>query len=452
VEFPWIQSFILLASYAVFSLGTWLIWWSRWNLIAPFQCGFFFVAYFVPIMLTDELSPVQSVNPAKFLSTLDLYAAIMAVGACMYAIGLFAGARLPRFKIKARSLFALESAPRSATYVRQRTIWIIAAAVVGLYVSFAIMGYVPMLADDPKQAKYFHDQYRPGYLRAVWLYLPSFSAFIAYVPILMLLMWKRLTIRYLTIFLAGIMAVALTLHRGELGAPLILGIGLVLVASKFKYAIPVFVLFSIVVWCVGALANFFLALYFNISMERIGNEQMTLWTLIAGGAPDIQDNLALLSRFASSPAYTWGRNWLGGLMPNQSIWNPGIWSLSVAMQLSYEEAINFASGGLRVAVPITGFTFCDWPGAISFPFLIGLITGYVAKFAREHTREETPPEVKAVVVLVAAASIGCLDAPTWHTLLPLIVLMPVIYPVAFVFRRRDADITGRSVGPSVLSS
>jgi hypothetical protein len=350
----------------------------------------------------------------------------MAVGACAYAFGLFAGASVPRFKVARRPFFNFQYLGHAADYVVRQTVWIVGASVIGLYLSFLIMGYVPMFADDPLQAKYFHEQYRAGYLRAVWIYLPSFSAFAAYVPMFMLVMWRRRAVRYLPVLLGGIAAFLLTLHRGELGGPLIIGVGLILVQSKFRGAIPLFLVVCLLAWSFGSIANYLLAMYFDIRVAKIGNEPITLWNLVANGAPDVMDNLNLLQRFADTRDYTWARNWLGGLIPNQSQWNPGIWSLAVALEMSREEAINFAGGGLRVAIPIT---FCDWPGVVVFSLLIGLLTGYVVRFAARITEGNVPEEVKALAVLVATAVISNLDAPTWHTLLPLLMLLALLHPV-----------------------
>jgi hypothetical protein len=214
MDFPWFQSVLLLASYAVFSLGTWIVWRSRWNLIAPVQSGFFLVAYLIPLLLTDGLYLFQPSNPSVQPQLINLYTSLMLVGACMYILGLLAGANLPRFAIADKPFFSLPRFLTCKEYVRQRTISIAAAAAFGLYISFLIMGYVPLFAAEPLQAKYFHDQYRPGYLRAVWLYLPCFSAFTVYAPILMLVMWQRPRIRYAFVFIVGLAALVLTLHRG----------------------------------------------------------------------------------------------------------------------------------------------------------------------------------------------------------------------------------------------
>ena len=365
---------------------------------------------------------------------INLYTAIMAVGASTYVAGLFIGQKLPPIIVFGSPLFRLSSSLQYAELVRKRTVWITTVAVIGMFLSFAIMGYLPMFAEDPLQAKYFHDQYRPGYLRAIWLFIPSLSAFLAYVPIFMLVISRRFKVRYLVILLAGFCSVALILHRGDLGGPVLLGIGFILVASKRKRAIPAFLVIGVLVSCVGAMMNYFLALYFDVGLVKIGGEENTIWNLMAGGVPDVHEGLTFLQSFMIHGQYTIFRTWLGGLVPLQYKWNPGIWALTVAFEMTHEEASNFVSGGLRVAIPIMGFACLDWPGAIIFSFTIGLMTGYIVTFAKRRVLG-SPVEIRATIIAFAFALIASLDSPNWRSLPPLLTLMPLIYPVRFRFKR-----------------
>lgn len=431
MDFPWVQCLVLLASNGVFCLGTWIIWPSRWNMIAAYQLGFFCVSTVIPLLMTEKLLPANSFTTPEIL---NLYAALMGAGAICYLLGLLFGARLPRFCLI--RVFRLGCTPAAAAYVRHRTVSLVTLAVAGVYVSFAIMGYIPMFAAEPLQAKYFHDAYRPGYLRAIWLFLPSFCGFSAYVPLFMLIAWRsRRRFAYGLILLAGTAAVALTLHRGEFGGPLLLGIGLIVAGSRRRSALPLFLVSSIIFWCLGAAANFLTSVYLglNTGSVPVANETVNIWDVIAGGAQDIPENGIFLEKFTTSlnPPYTFGRTWIGGLIPNQSKWNPMLWPLSIEREMTYDEVRNAVSGGLRIFLPITGYSAFDWPGALSFSLLVGVLTGYVVRFARDRISDRAPPEINALVALLTfQLSLNC-GAPTWHSLLPLLAFLLLTRPFGF---------------------
>jgi hypothetical protein len=433
MAFPWFHAVILVASYAAFPLGVWMIWPSRWNVIAMYQFGFFVVAYLIPIMFTG-VPQIEPSYPSPAPALLNLFTEIMAAGACFFLCGIVTGANLPRLRFASESWLSLSATAGAEEYVYYRCISLLTVAVAGLYVSFPLMGYVPALSADPLQAKYFHGVYRPGYLRAVWLYLPCFYVFVAYTPLVVLLISRRPRLKYLAIFAAGLVALALTLHRGDFGGPFLLGIGFVMAASRLRHPMRAFLLVCVLSWSLGAVANYGMAIFLGLHTEGVATliERPTLAGLIASGSPDLGENLEFLRAFLAHGEYTFGRNWVGGLIPLQSYWNPGLWALSVALDISHAEVVNAVSGGLRIAVPLTGFSCLDWPGVLLFSFIIGGLGGYIIGCAKRKVASDAPVAVKAVWVLVASILLDNVGAPTWHTLIPLITLAPLVHPVRIV--------------------
>jgi hypothetical protein len=445
IHFTLIQALSLLACYAALTFGTWLIWPSRWNLIAAAPIGFFFVAYVVPLLLTDELKSFLPGTPLIPASVINAFVGVMALGAACYLAGLYAGHAFPRIRLFRRPLCTLGADSWHSRYVSRATVRTMLLSAVGLYLSFLLMGYVPAFSQDPLQAKYFHGEYRSGYLRAIAVYFPSYSAFISYLPLLVLVIWLRRRLTHVLILLGGAAAFALTLHRGEVGGPLLLGIGLALAASRIRRAPLVFALIGTAAWSVGAILNFVLAFYLNVRVVNIdslaleqGRREINVGELMAAGAPDVYENLLFFSRFRANPSYTLGRNWIGGLVPLQSEWHPNIWALSVAKELRHQEAANYPSGGIRVALPLTGYSAFDLPGVIFFSFLSGSFTGYVVRFARTSVEESRSPEIKAAAAMIAWTIVGVFGNLTWHSLVPLIVLAPIIHPVRLLFINRSA--------------
>jgi hypothetical protein len=427
MDYPWCQATILLFSFALLHLSTWIIWPSRWNLIVIPNVGFFFVAYFVALLLTDAMKDYLPTDPFADANLLNLFTAIIVVGALFYVLGLIIGSEMPRVGFSQFRVFTLFS----DRYVRRRTAQIMLLAIAGLYLSLLLRGDIPAFASDPLQAKYNHGEYRAGYLRSIWLYYPAFSAFVAYAPIMLLTAYRTRRIRYVFLVVVGIAAMALYLQRGAVGVPILLGLATI-AAARSRKAVVLFLALSLFVWSFGSVANYLAAAYFDIRTATI-KQEVSVWDLISGGAPDVPENLLVLEKFTANPQYTWGRTWVGGLVPLEAQWNQGIWALSVAHESSHDEAIEMPGGGMRLELPILGYTAFGWLGAMAFPMIIGMLSGYVVQFAKRRIRSDTPPEVAAVVAMTAAMLVQFFTIPLWASLTPLIVIFPLIHPIRLSF-------------------
>jgi hypothetical protein len=211
---------------------------------------------------------------------------------------------------------------------------------------------------------------------------------------------------------------------------------------------------SIAFYCVGSAGNFLAASYLDLKiadLRWVAANELTGWDIIAGGAQDLAEEYIFLDRFtaAPDPPYNFGFIWLGGLIPLQSRYSASIWSIEVEQEMTYEEASNAVSGGLRLHVPIEGYTFCDWPGVIVFSLLIGILTGYIVRAAARHVHSANPPEINAVFVLATVELVGNLPAASWHSLLPLLSYLPLLFPVRLGILPRHIDWISR---PHLLPS
>jgi hypothetical protein len=423
----------LLLSCAVFSFGPYLVWPSRWNVVGHFQLGFFVVAYLIPLLWTD---PAGSAGH----SSIYLYSSIMAWGACFYLLGLPFGFFSPRYSLTGYRLLAIPQ-PEYARLFRDRVVKVAFWSTFGLLLSFAIMGYVPMFAADPLEAKYFHGAYQAGFLRAAVLFKPSFFAFVSYLPLFTVICKKAKRARYSLLLLIGLAAAAGYLRRGEIGIPLIAGVG-ILVAEK--RSLTLFASYLAVVICVvwiGTLANYLLSAYLSIKTGHFEGIEASA-DLIADGAPDVKEGLLFFDSFEhEGEPFTYGAQFLGGLIPEQSLtvswiplarYNPGFWAEGVMYGTQDQDFIrNSGGGGLRIEVPISGYCAFGWIGAIVMSALSGFLTGYLARFAKRYAGQGSL-EQSAVVVSMYLALYQFAGDPCAMVLLhlmPVIALAWLIYPM-----------------------
>jgi hypothetical protein len=418
----------LLLSFCVFALGTYLVWPSRWNLNAHWNAAFALVAYFVPLFLTDIL---EQFDP----DVIWIFALVMTLGAMFYLWGLLVGAGLPRFSAWQLPLsFARMNEIKFLHFASRRTMLLAVLSLLGVYCSFAAMGFVPMFAASPMEAKYFHGEYREPYHRVAVLYRISFDGVITLSPLLLALWYETRSKSYLGVVGAGIIAGLLALQRGYTGTALIFGCGL-LAAQKGGWAFRLYFVSMIVLVMAGTAANDALALLFgneDFSGRVLGPSESTVWNFLS--APDLPEGLHFFSNFLAHPAYTYGRTFVGGLVPFQYKWNPGLWALSVL--LATPEVQDASGGGLRLPLPIWGYSAFGWPGAAAVSLLGGLLIGYIAASARRYIGMASIVR-SAVAFLLFQSLLSIAEnfpAVTLHSFGPLFVMLPLVYNVSFLVR------------------
>jgi hypothetical protein len=422
----------LVASYAAFALGPYSVWPNRWNIVGHVQFGLFFMQYLIPLMWFDPAGYVRN-------STIRLYTEIMMLGAFLYLIALPIGFRSPRFSLTGHRILTM-SAPSYRKLFRKRVIIVTALASIGLLVSLFIMGFVPMFATDPLQAKYFHGEYRSGYLRAAVIFRPAYFAFIAYLPLSLAVAFSEQKLRHYFLILIGVVAIVGCLNRGELGVALIGGFGIVVAAKKSRVAFGFYLAMVVLFVTIGTLANYFLNFYFALNTGNFDPEEQVSEE-IASGAPDVAEGLKFFENFRESDRLTYGAQIVGGLVPFQSLtmnwiplarYNPGLWAQGVLLGTDDEETIrNVGGGGLRIAVPISGYAAFGWFGVALVSAVAGFLTGYLVRFARTYAGQGSI-EQSAIVIALYLAFWPLAVTPTsitWYQTLQPLALAWLIYPI-----------------------
>ena len=78
------QGILIFLSCSVFMIGTYLVWPSRYNVMAHLNVGFIFIAYFIPAVILKDQEDFSS-------DVVSLYTLILCVGALFYIVGLYLG-------------------------------------------------------------------------------------------------------------------------------------------------------------------------------------------------------------------------------------------------------------------------------------------------------------------------------------------------------------------------
>lgn len=382
------DALLLCLSFIALSIGTYSIWPSRWNVVAHVNLGFCIVAYVIPIYLTNGLREFQ---PAlvHFCSLLIL------AGAVTYLMGLRVGCLgRPLAHAPLRlSFHRLSKAEYQRVFLRL-TLVIAVVSLIGMAASFAAMGFVPAFARDPFAAKNFRGVYAAPYHHVEWLYRASFFALVAVMP-LALASWVT-TRRLLWAVVTGacLILIGLTLSRSSLAGGVLLVLGLV-AAYRRKWTVA-FLAFVVLIFPFGAAANHLVGI--------VRGYRVDLWQVIANGSPDVTDCLNFMFHFLGHPAFTHGRTFFGGLVPNRHEWNPSVYSLMV---VNHGGDVNrIISGGLRLPAPVWGYTAFGWAGAVAVPFVSGWIQARFIAFVRREGEGAPIQQAAAVYLFYSAAGIA----------------------------------------------
>lgn len=365
-------AFVICLCYCLLSIGTYFIWFSRWNILAHLNLAFCVVAYIIPIIFLQQL---EQFDP----SLLDRFAEIMVVGTVAYMSGLFVGALVarrgstPAFRLRVQRFDTME-ATRSSNRL-------VIALIVGITLTLIAavgMGGLPLFTDDPLSAKYFKGDIKERYDQVAVLYRLGTGILTVLPPLGLAMAIQDKSRRRLWVWLAGVSYVLMlaTLQRGPMAEGLLV-ILCVLLIWRRRYLLTGLLVSA--TYVVGTL--FYLVLDF-LGLGSIQGDLVTadgdILTMIASTAPDVTDTLSFLSAWMrQDEPLTLGQTMWGGLVPGQFQWNPAVWSL---VTQNFGANINdIRSGGLRLPVPVWGAANFGESGVIFVPLLAGVIAGFAIR-------------------------------------------------------------------------
>ncbi|WP_029280993.1 O-antigen polymerase [Pedobacter sp. R20-19] len=360
----------------IFLLGTYLIWFDKRNIVNHFGIGACFVAYLVPICVVD-FSQYQS------KSILSLYTLINTVGALSYVIGLYIGSKVYRIKFLDVFLkFNLFATTLSNVEVQNRLkkiiYYVYLSGIVGIIISYLIMGFLPIFAADPFAAKFFKGAYQAPYHRVAYIYRTSRQFVEIGLPLVCLEVISRRKIKDIVFLVLGVLLIVASLNRSTMLAGILLAMSIVISLKKRNTPFVIYVIFLLLTVVSGS------ALYYIITMfssqNGFSDYQLgsNFFEAIAFGSPDITDQLNFLARFENGKyELTYGLTYWGGLIPFNYKYNPSSWTLYILNDTN--DISEISSGGLRIPVSLWGYTSFGWFGVVLLPFISALFTGYIVR-------------------------------------------------------------------------
>lgn len=375
------DSFLICFSLLIFSLGSYLVWPSRYNVTQHMAVGGAFVSIIVPVAILN----IQE----KFAPEIvDLYVKILTLGAFVYLFGMLAGFFMIR-NLKTNFSFDVMPAQAYEDRVINITKWLMVAAVISLIISYAVMGFIPMFAADPISAKLFRGVYQAPYQRVAILYRAAFYILSALIPVACIIWYKYRTRIFLLLTLAGLVLMAVSLQRSGAFMGVVLAFTIIMsLKSKIHFAIMMVLVTGIFV-----LSSFF---YYIVGVREYTGEK-NIWEIITAGTPDVPDQLDFMTFFDGNPVWTYGRTMYGGLIPGHYEWNPAVYTLK--MVNPGKDINDIGSGGLRLPLPLWGYVSFQWFGVVMFSLLTGLVYGISLRITKDLFRKHQSIIIRCMLII-----------------------------------------------------
>jgi hypothetical protein len=353
-----LESILICISLLALGLGGYILWPSRYNVLPHLAVGGSFVSIVVPALILN----VQDAYPSDIVA---LYTRIVVIGAIGYVIGAVYGFNNGKGVRTSFTFDFIDPISYEERVVRlTKTLMLI--GIIGLVVSYAIMGFVPLFAENPIAAKLFRGPYQEPYSRVSILYRASFYIVSTIMPIACIIWYKYRSRTFLFLILSVLVLMAVSLQRSGAFMGIVLAFAIVMsLRSQLHFAVLMVLLIGVFVF-----SAFF---YFIIGINSY-NQDVNVWQIISAGTPDISDHLDFLNHFDQDPVWTYGRTIYGGLIPGHYQWNPAVYTLTMVNPGA--DINDIGSGGLRLPLPVWGYVSFGYTGVILFSVLTGVLGGF----------------------------------------------------------------------------
>lgn len=409
------NGFLIFFLLTIFSFAGYIVWPSRYNVLTHGLVSAVFIGYIVPAIILD-------VSKNFATSVVDLYIQILAIGLVSFLIGLIPGFFIG-LRLDTRYSFDVMDGGEYEKRAIKITKSFLLVGIIGLALSYIIMGFVPIFADDPIAAKLFRGQYQAPYIKVAALFRTSFYILSSIMPIACIIWYKYRSQFILLCIIIGVMLMVASLQRSGAFSGIVFAF---IIVMSFKSRLN-FVIMMVVLFLIFIMSSFF---YLIVGIKSF-NSDRDVWTIIGASAPDIMDHLDFLTRFNDNPVWTYGRTMYGGLIPGHYKWNPAVYTL---LMVNPGADINdIGSGGLRLPLPLWGYVSFSWIGVVTFSLFTGLFSGvFLGMLKRMFLKYESI--VIRTISIVAFGSV--FNVLMNFTLLSFYFIPPIIISVFYLYRFR----------------
>jgi hypothetical protein len=415
------QGILIFLCSSVFMVGTYLVWPSRYNVMAHLNLGFIFIAYFVPAIILGDQDGYAD-------ETVNLYVTILTVGAISFVTGLYSGFVLKPLRIANFSFIYLNTEDYKKRIINITRVLLI-AGISGLILGYSIMGFIPAFAKDPVSAKFFRGVYQVPFYASI-IYLSSFFVLTTVTPIAIVIWYYN---RKKNLFLMGaiiaVLLMAASLSRGPAFSGVVLAVAIIMsFKSRKAFAVLIVLLFSVYLLSSGFYFLLGIRDYTEV-IKSFKSTDLIFWRLISAGTVDVTDQLTFMNFFNKDPLWTYGRTVVGGLIPSHYAWNPAVFTLRVTQP--GEDVTTLISGGLRLPAPIWGYVSFQWVGVVAFCFLSGFIKGVLLKFTKYWIYKSKSVLIATVIIVI---NISIFAQAADFFILSIYQLPPAIVLLFYAFR------------------
>lgn len=364
--------FVAVLALCLQILAPYLVWPSRWNIPTHLVTGFCITGYVIPGLFTDVWAGYSE-------TTINYYVGINILGAMTLCLGTV----IPMFVINQNypsPFLKYHGLSNSSIMIAKRIYPIFLAAVIGIYIAYAVMGFVPLFTDDPFSARQFRGVYREPYYRVAILFRLSFFVISTTMPVMLLAAWEtKSKYMFITAFL-GALALFLSLSRSPMATGILFFVGILAASQRSRTPIRWYILAVIGLFPLASILFYWVGIVLKIdSMVDMYNG--SVFDNIAAGSPDISDQLTWLKGFLRGNYFSYGRTIVGGLVPGNYAWNPAVWTLSyddIGLDIS-----DMATGGLRLTAAEWGYANFGWFGVIVIPLVSGILNGFMLLYLKK---------------------------------------------------------------------
>jgi hypothetical protein len=416
------SNLLLVLAGFVYLCGTYIVWPNKWNIPAHLAVGFWFVAYFVPILIVrvqDNFDPVAY----------QLFWRVSVIGAIFYALGLLfvrivmlPNVNRNRDKRDFLPTLRLRNFDSDDDIYLRRLKSVGFVAIILMVIALAVMGFVPILAPDSFAAKFLRGEYGEAYRPVAPLYRAATAIFACFMVVFAVAAVRRRTAPWLVIFGASLLLMVLTLQRQPAASGILLALGIWFVAQGKTR--------SYIVLVIGAnvAGTLWYALLYQLGILKTQlGLQVGFWASVAGSAPDVSDAAGFFTQWMRyGEPLTGGRTFWGGLVPGRYFWNPSVWSLTLGDPRA--DPTKIISGGLRLPVSTWGYVSFGEIGVLIVPLVAGIVAGVLAILTRSALPAQDPVGSAFILALysVLQVTVGQFYALGYSNLLALLVVLWVV--------------------------
>ncbi|MBB6240096.1 hypothetical protein HDC90_004760 [Pedobacter sp. AK013] len=367
---------IICLSLCIFYLGTYVIWFDRRNIFNHFFIGFCLVAYVIPVCVID-FEKIAGVD------ILNLYSIINLIGAISFVVGLLIGNKWKKIglidqMVNFKIVHGYLSEPIKLKRFLKVCDRMYLFGIIGVTLSFVLMGFVPIFASDPILAKFFKGEYQEPYKRVAYIYRTSRLLIELLLPLKILQILNKWSLKNMSLIVWGLALIIFSLNRGPMLTGLLLALSIIFSLNKSRTIFFSYIGVIVMSVLIGSSLYYILAIFSPFGYYGGLDLGSNVFEAISFGSPDISDQLTFLNQFVQKGSdFTYGLTFIGGLIPFNFKYSPSSWTLFVANDTS--DISEIASGGFRIPVSMWGYTSFGWFGVVLVPFLSAFFIGYIVR-------------------------------------------------------------------------